>query len=61
LQILTSNFVSIIYYNFEVWMLKSLKANLKLDLPAASANSSKNGNALPQANDRVFELAQNHQ
>ena len=32
LQIITSNFYSTFYYNSEIWLLQSLKANLKLNL-----------------------------
>ena len=41
LQILPSNFYSILYYNSEVWMLKNLNTNLKRSLLSTSANALK--------------------
>ena len=40
-QLLTSNYYSILYYNCEVWLLKNLRLNLKVDLLVASANATK--------------------
>ena len=39
LQLLTSNFFSVLYYNLEVWHLSSLKCCIKNDLLSASANA----------------------
>jgi hypothetical protein len=41
LQLLTSNYYSILYYNSEVWMISSLKVILKNNLLSASANAIK--------------------
>ena len=41
LQLITSNFYSILYYNSEVWHLQSLKMNLKQKLLSASAKAIK--------------------
>ena len=41
LQLLTSNYYSILYYNSEVWMISSLKCTLKKNLFSASANAIK--------------------
>ena len=41
LQIITSNFFSILYYNSEIWHLPSLKTNVKQKLLSASANAIK--------------------
>ena len=41
LQIITSNFYSIFYYNSEIWLLQSLKANLKSKLLSSSARAIK--------------------
>ena len=41
LQIVTSNFYSILYYNSEIWHLQSLRANLKQSLLSASAKALK--------------------
>ena len=37
LQFVTSNFYSILFYNFEIWHLQSLKSNLKQKLLSCSA------------------------
>ena len=41
LQLVTSNFYSIFYYNSEIWHLNSLKHNLKNKLLSASAKALK--------------------
>ena len=41
LQLVTSNFFSIIYYNSEIWHLPSLKSNLKNKLLSSSAKALK--------------------
>ena len=41
LQLVTSNFYSILYYNSEIWHLSSLKSNLKQKLLSASAKAIK--------------------
>ena len=41
LQLLTSNYYSILYYNCEVWMISSLKANQQNSLLSDSANDLK--------------------
>jgi hypothetical protein len=41
LQLITSNFYSILYYNSEIWHLQSLKQNLKQKLLSASAKAIK--------------------
>ena len=41
LQLVTSNFYSILYYNSEIWHLQSLKMNLKQKLLSASAKAIK--------------------
>ena len=41
LQLITSNFYSILYYNSEVWHLPSLKTNIKQKLLSASAKAIK--------------------
>ena len=41
LQLITSNFYSILYYNSEIWHLQSLKANLKQKLLSSSARAIK--------------------
>ena len=39
LQIITSNFYSVLYYNSEIWHLHSLKRNLKIKLLSSSAKA----------------------
>ena len=39
LQLITSNFYSVLYYNSEIWHLNSLKANLKQKLLSSSAKA----------------------
>ena len=39
LQLINSNYYSILYYNSEIWLLSSLKANLKQKLLSSSANA----------------------
>ena len=41
LQIITSNFYSVFYYNSEIWHLQSLKSNLKQKLLSTSAKAIK--------------------
>ena len=41
LQLITSNFYSILYYNSEIWHLQSLKTNLKQKLLSSSAMAIK--------------------
>ncbi len=41
LQLITSNFYSILYYNSEIWHLPTLKFNLKRKLLSLSANALK--------------------
>ena len=41
LQLITSNFFSVLYYNSEIWHLHSLKSNLKKMLLSASARAVK--------------------
>ena len=41
LQLVTSNFYSILYYNSEIWHLQSLKRNLKQKLLSSSAKALK--------------------
>ena len=41
LQLITSNFYSIFFYNSEIWHLKSLKCNLKQKLLSSSAKAIK--------------------
>ena len=41
LQLVTSNFFSILYYNSEIWHLQSLKVNLKQKLLSSSARAIK--------------------
>ena len=41
LQLITSNYYSILYYNSEIWHLQSLKANLKQKLLSSSARGVK--------------------
>ena len=41
LQLITSNFYSILYYNSEIWHLASLKTNLKQKLLSSSAKAIK--------------------
>jgi hypothetical protein len=49
-QILTSNFFSILYYNSEVWMLNNLNASLKRSLLSTSANALKMAVCYPKHN-----------
>ena len=39
LQLITANFYSILYYNAEIWLLQSLKSNLKQKLLSSSAKA----------------------
>ena len=39
LQLITANFYSILYYNSKIWLLQSLKSNLKQKLLSASAKA----------------------
>ena len=48
LQLLTSNFYSILYYNSEVWHLPSLHVNLKKNILTASASALKLALNYPQ-------------
>ena len=41
LQLITSNFYSVLYYNSEIWHLQSLKVNLKQKLLSSSARAIK--------------------
>ena len=41
LQLVTSNFFSVLYYNSEIWHLPSLKSNLKSKLLSSSAKALK--------------------
>ena len=41
LQLVTSNFYSVLYYNSEIWHLQSLKCNLKNKLLSSSAKAIK--------------------
>ena len=41
MQLITSNFYSVLYYNSEIWHLHALKSNLKQKLLSASANAIK--------------------
>ena len=41
LQLITSNFYSVLYYNCEIWQIPSLKTNLKRKLLTASAKAIK--------------------
>ena len=41
LQLITSNFYSVLYYNSEIWHLQSLKTNLKHKLLSTSAKAIK--------------------
>ena len=41
LQLITSNFYSVLYYNSEIWHLQSLKTNLKQRLLSASSKAIK--------------------
>ena len=41
LQLVTSNFYSVLYYNSEIWHLQSLKTNLKQRLLSASSKAIK--------------------
>ena len=41
LQLVTSNFYSVLYYNSEIWHLQSLKTNLKQRLLSASSQAIK--------------------
>ena len=41
MQLITSNFYSVLYYNSEIWHLQSLKTNLKQRLLSASSNAIK--------------------
>ena len=56
LQILTSNYYSILYYNSEVWMLKNLNSYLKRSLLSASANALKMALHYPKRNINYKEL-----
>jgi endonuclease/exonuclease/phosphatase family metal-dependent hydrolase len=50
LQILTSNFYSILYYNSEVWLLNNLNVSLKQSLLSTSANALKMALHYPKHN-----------
>ena len=41
LQLITSNVLSILYYNSEIWHLPNIKSNLKQNLLSVSANAIK--------------------
>ena len=65
LQLITSNFYSILYYNSEIWHLPSLKGNLKgklllihgeIDNNVHPANTLRVVNALIKANKRFDML-----
>ena len=56
LQLLTSNFFSILYYNCEVWLLNNLKLNLKTQLLGASAKALKMALHYPKHNISYLNL-----
>ena len=56
LQLLTSNFYSILYYNAEVWHIGSLKETIKQTLLAASARAIRVAFHYPDTNISYIEL-----
>ena len=56
LQLLTSNYYSILYYNCEVWLLNSLKINLKYKIFAASAKALRMSLHYPKHNISYLNL-----
>ncbi len=56
LQILTSKFYSILYYNSEVWVLNNLNANHKRSLQSTSASALKMALHYPKHNIKYINL-----
>ena len=56
LQLLTSNFYSILYYNSEIWHIPTLKFELKQKLISASANALKLSQRLPDPMESFFNV-----
>ena len=59
LQLLTSNFYSILYYNSEIWHIPTLKFELKQKLISASANALKLSQRLPDPMESFFNVHRN--
>ena len=56
LQLLTSNFYSILYYNSEVWHIPNLKPQLKQLLLSASANALKLSQRSPDMYESYIDV-----
>ena len=61
LQLVTSNFYSILYYNSEIWHLPSLNANLKQKLLSSSARAIKTCVKFDSSNISFVNLHQMYQ
>ena len=59
LQLLTSNFYSILYYNSEIWHIPNLKQELKQSLLSASANALKISQRLPDPMESFINVHKN--
>ena len=56
LQLITSNFYSVLYYNLEIWHLPSLKHELKHQLLSVSAKALKTSQANPKLMQSIINI-----